>query len=287
VNLTGKPGRTESPPGMPENIFESILTSVAANPLLAPAHPVRVGCAGWNIPRQAIAEFAPARNHLERYSRVFDCCEINSSFYRPHKKETWERWAHSVPPGFQFSVKAPRTITHEAKLNCNPGMLSVFLEQIKHMRDKLGPILFQLPPSFGFDHARAREFLSLLRTNYSGDVVWEARHASWFDVQADDLLGEFQIARVAADTACVPAARQPGGLANLAYFRLHGSPRRYFSSYSGDFLNTLAAQLAILGERARVWCVFDNTGSGAAIQNALELARKLGRVAGNTMVETH
>jgi len=259
-------------------VFESILIVSAVNPCRLSDHPICVGCAGWNIPRQAIPHFASAKNHLERYSQVLNCCEINSSFYRPHKKETWERWAGSVPAGFQFSVKAPRTITHEAKLNCSPETLSAFLEQIKLLRDKLGPVLVQLPPSLGFDYPSARKFLLLLRAYYSGDVAWEPRHAEWFDEPAEELLAEFQIARVAADPACVPAASLPGGFAGLAYFRLHGSPRRYFSSYSQDFLTTLAAQLSASHDRARVWCVFDNTGSGAAVQNALELTTKLSKL---------
>lgn len=249
-----------------------------------PSQPIRAGTAGWNVPRQAVAQFASAKNHLARYSQVLNCCEINSSFYRPHKKETWERWADTVPAGFQFSVKAPRSITHEAKLNCSPEMLSTFLEQIKLLREKLGPVLVQLPPSLGFDYPSARSFLSLLRDYYSGNVAWEPRHASWFEKPAEVLLAEFQIARVAADPACVPAASLPGGFKGLAYFRLHGSPRRYFSPYSETFVNTLAAQLAVLHDRARVWCIFDNTGSGAAIQNALELTTKLGQAASATML---
>ena len=74
---------------------------------------IRVGCAGWNIPRQSIAHFELEGSHLERYSRTFSCCEINSSFYRAHKYETWERWSASVPQDFRFSVKLPRTITHK------------------------------------------------------------------------------------------------------------------------------------------------------------------------------
>jgi uncharacterized protein YecE (DUF72 family) len=237
--------------------------------------PVRVGCAGWNIPRQATGHFVSRGSHLERYSQSFNSCEINSSFYRPHKKETWERWARTVPAGFRFSVKAPRTITHDAKLNCSSEILSAFLEQIKCLREKLGPVLIQLPPSLEFNHARARKFLSLLRGRFSGDVVWEPRHASWFGDQGDNLLKEFHIARVSADPACVPAAARPGGLASLAYFRLHGSPRRYFSPYSSDSLNRLVGQLASLDASARVWCIFDNTALGAAIPNALELAAML------------
>jgi uncharacterized protein YecE (DUF72 family) len=237
--------------------------------------PIRIGCAGWSIPRQSAADFPPGGTHLERYSQEFNACEINSSFYRPHKKDTWERWAGSVPAEFRFSVKAPRAITHEAKLDCDSDTLSAFLEQIKFLGNKLGPILIQLPPSLAFERARARKFLSLLRRNFSGDVVLEPRHRSWFDNEVDGLLKEFQIARVAADPALLPASSLPGGFASLVYFRLHGSPHRYFSAYCADFLNILAAQLASLNREARVWCVFDNTASGSAIQNAMELKARL------------
>jgi uncharacterized protein YecE (DUF72 family) len=237
--------------------------------------PVRVRCAGWSIPRHAAAYFASPGGHLDRYSQVFNSCEINSSFYRPHKKATWERWARSVPVEFRFSVKAPRTITHEAKLNCSSEVLSAFLEQIKFLGNKLGPLLIQLPSSLEFDRDRAGAFLTLLRKKYAGDVVWEPRHKSWFNNRVDDLLKEFHVTRVAADPACSPAARRPGGLASLAYFRLHRSPRRYYSVYSDDFLDALSAQVKSLALRARVWCVFDNTASGAAIQNAVALRAKL------------
>ncbi len=210
-------------------------------------------------------------SHLERYAQIFKCCEINSSFYRPHKRETWERWARTVPKGFQFSVKLPRAITHEAGLNCSPSILSAFLEQIRFLAEKLGPVLIQLPPSLEFEPASARKFLSLLRQNYAGDIVWEPRHVSWFDDRVDELLREYHIARIAADPACVHDAAGPGGLLSMVYFRLHGSPRRYYSAYSADFLNKLSAQLMRLATTARVWCIFDNTASGAAIKNALEL----------------
>ena len=241
---------------------------------------VRVGCAGWNIPRDFAANFSSGGSHLDRYSKVFNCCEINSSFYRPHKPITWERWAQSVPAQFQFSVKVPRTITHEAKLNCDSGILTEFFRQIKSLHDKLGPVLIQLPPSLQFELVLTRKFASMLRDNYSGDVVWEPRHPSWFNDQVDDLLKEFRIARVAADPACVPAASRPGGLPSLVYFRLHGSPRRYYSAYTKESLKKLSAQLASSAPKGTVWCVFDNTASGAALGNALELTVKLkkGRV---------
>jgi uncharacterized protein YecE (DUF72 family) len=105
--------------------------------------------------------------------------------------------------------------------------------------------------------------------------VWEPRHASWFSDEADHLLREFQIARVAADPACVPLAAQPGGYDSLVYFRLHGSPRRYYSSYDDSALNLLASQLSQFATKAEVWCTFDNTASGAAIANALDLMAKI------------
>lgn len=237
---------------------------------------VRVGCAGWNYPRDGACDSGLGESHLQRYSRVFNCCEINSSFYRPHRRQTWKRWAASVPPDFRFAVKAPRTITHESRLGCDPEMLVAFLVQTSFLREKLGPLLFQLPPSLEFDFVLTQKFLGLLREHHAGHVVWEPRHGSWFGAEADDLLRHFQIVRAAADPACVPPAARPGGSAHLAYFRLHGSPRMYYSGYSPDFLNLLAADLQNLAERSAVWCIFDNTAAGHAVQNALELRMKLG-----------
>ena len=236
----------------------------------------RIGCAGWSIPREAAHRFGSGASHLQRYSQLFNACEINSSFYRSHKFETWERWAESVPAGFQFAVKAPRTITHESGLDCGPELLLRFLREISFLKDKLGPVLFQLPPSLAYGSATANRFFSILRDLYSGDIVLEPRHPSWFVDEIDCLLNKFNIARVAADPACVAAGGDPGGYASLVYFRLHGSPRRYYSAYSASFLDLLAKKLTHRVAHARVWCVFDNTASGSAISNALGLRELMG-----------
>ncbi len=213
--------------------------------------PIRIGTAGWNIPRAYGIHFPSEGSHLERYSRILNASEINSSFYRHHKKETWERWAASVPQEFRFSVKAPRTITHDAGLNCPPEVLTAFFEQVYFLQEKLGAILFQLPPSLEFQESVANRFLTLLRANYSGDVAWEPRHSSWFEERVDEVLKDFKIARVAADPACVPIAARPGWVPTLVYFRLHGSPRRYYSSYSEDFLKALADETNLLIENCK------------------------------------
>lgn len=241
---------------------------------VAPLRPqiFHIGCAGWNIPRQNANDFESEGTHLQRYSRTFNCCEINSSFYRPHRYSTWERWAAAVPEDFRFSVKVPRAITHDAGLKCESESLGAFLTQVGFLGRKLGPILVQLPPSGVFDQTVAKHFFKVLRELYDGDVVLEARHGSWFGPGANGLLKEFRIAGVAADPACVPLAGQPTGSKKLVYFRLHGSPRRYYSSYSGESLETIAKQLGKFAEQAGVWCIFDNTAGGFATPNALQLS---------------
>ena len=213
--------------------------------------------------------FAGEGSHLERYARLLTCSEINSSFYRPPMLSTWRKWAEAVPDGFQFSVKAPKAITHEGKLACEPEVLENFLSGATLLGAKLGPILFQLPPKLTFDKQRVVAFLEMLRSRYAGSVVLEPRNASWFSPAVADLLRLYRIARVAADPAKVPEAQIPGGWGDLIYYRLHGSPRTYYSAYSAEYLAQLAQTLA---NKPEAWVIFDNTASGAAISNALELA---------------
>jgi uncharacterized protein YecE (DUF72 family) len=231
----------------------------------------RVGTAGWSIPKQHAAAFPALGSHLERYAQRFNAVEINSSFYRPHRRATYERWADAVPENLAFAVKAPRAITHEARLAGAGAALDPFLGEVTGLGGKLGPLLFQLPPSLAFDARITRAFLRLLRAQHDGLVVWEPRHANWFTPRADDLLAEYRIARVAADPAVVPAAAEPGGWDGLQYFRLHGTPRVYYSDYGAEDIVRQAARMT-----AQSWCIFDNTALGAATGNALALTKALG-----------
>jgi uncharacterized protein YecE (DUF72 family) len=236
-----------------------------------------IGCAGWSIPREHADHFSAAGSHLERYAGRFSAVEINSSFYRPHRPATYARWAAAVPSGFRFAVKVPREITHTRRLADAADLLDRFLAEIGGLGDKLGPLLVQLPPSLVFDAAVARQFLTALRQRFNGAVVCEPRHRSWFEIAAERLLTRQRVARVAADPALVPAGAVPGGWDGLAYYRLHGSPRMYYSSYSPEYLSTLADRLRESARAAALWCIFDNTALGAATANALDL---LARVAG-------
>lgn len=206
---------------------------------------------------------------------MLPCAEINSSFHRPHAPGTYLRWAESTPPEFRFAVKVPRTITHDQKLRRARLPLDRFLEETSGLGLKRGPLLLQLPPSLAFDARVATRFFILLRDRHAGAVVCEPRHESWFSAHADALLVRYEVGRVAADPPPATGADQTGGWKGTPYFRLHGSPRKYWSAYGAEYLAGLARAVRAASRRSDVWCVFDNTASGAALENALALGQSL------------
>lgn len=247
---------------------------------------MRIGIAGWSIPSAYKDVAGGSGTHLARYARVFDAVEINSSFYRPHRRATYQRWSDSVPPDFRFSVKMPKSVTHECGLVDAQDELHRFIDEIGGLGDRLGVILVQLPATLEFAPRHAAAFFEMLRGVSDAAVVCEPRHASWFGATAARLLDRWRIGRVAADPARPPAAAEPAGKGSVMYFRLHGSPRMYYSSYTSGFLEKLAARAAHAAREARddadaqiptrtdrVWCIFDNTAEFAAWGNALDLKR--------------
>src|SRR3954469_14358031 len=145
----------------------------------APGEPY-IGGPGWAIRREHSERFAHVGSHLERYATLFNCVEINSCFYRPHRVSTYERWAGSVPADFRFAVKLPKIITHELRLIGAQSHLEQFLGETSGLGVKRGPILVQLPPSLVFDATIAEVFFTDLRDRFDGDIVFEPRHESWF-----------------------------------------------------------------------------------------------------------
>lgn len=224
---------------------------------------LRIGTAGWTIRREHRDSFPADGPQLTRYAARLNAVEINSSFYRPHRAATYARWARETPDGFSFSVKMPRTITHEARLKSADEALARFLGECGALGKKLGCILIQLPPSLA---CRPGDFFSRFRDAYGGAAALEPRHASWFTAETDAMLAQHRIARVAADPPIGPFA--PGGFKGFEYWRLHGSPKIYYSNYDGAFLTEMAKRA-----RSGAWVIFDNTALGHAVQNALELTR--------------
>lgn len=234
---------------------------------------IHVGTAGWAIPRAVAGHFPENGSALARYASRFGVAEINSSFHRPHRPGTYAGWAASVPEGFRFTAKLPKSITHVRRLVEPEADLDRFIAEVTCLGPRLGPLLIQLPPSLAFNATTAAVFFRLLRSRCEAPFACEPRHPSWFEDEADRMLKDHRVARVAADPARHPAAAEPGGWPGLAYIRLHGSPRTYYSAYDDDVLDALAARLH--ASRVECWCIFDNTASGAACANALELLARL------------
>lgn len=240
--------------------------------------PIRIGTAGWAIPRQNASAFGEQGTSLERYASRLPVVEINSSFHRPHRVSTWERWRESVPATFRFSVKLPKTITHQAKLRDCSRLMREFLAQAETLGDKLAVLLVQLPPKLAFEAEHAGPFLEELKKRSSARIALEPRNVSWFVEDADQFLRSLGVARVAADPAVCPAAQSPGGWRGFRYWRFHGSPVLYRSSYA-ERINQIAGNIwSFAGGDAESWCIFDNTASSAAMSDALELSCAIERM---------
>ncbi|MFO7338729.1 MAG: DUF72 domain-containing protein [Lysobacteraceae bacterium] len=231
---------------------------------------VRIGCAGWSVPSRHAALFGPGDSALARYATRFDVVEVDSSFHRPHRRATWERWAATVPAGFRFSVKLPRTISHELGLRRAGPALDRFLAGVEGLGDRLGGFLLQLPPRLELDMRSASVFLAMFRRRSDAPLACEPRHASWSTPRAEALLERHGVGRVAADPPRLPGGGHPAASARWRYWRWHGSPRVYYSRYDEDALRTLAAEVRAAGGGER-WVVFDNTAHGHAVADAARL----------------
>ncbi len=245
---------------------------------------MRIGTAGWSIPRATAAAFPGDGPHLRRYARVFACAEIDSSFHRSHRPAVYARWAAETPSDFRFAAKLPRAITHEGRLLGARAALERFLDDAGALGDRLAVLLVQLPPSLAFEARRARAFFALARRSFAGGIVCEPRHPRWFTAASDAVLAAARVGRVATDPVRAPEAARPGGWLGahgdgngaVVYHRWHGVPTTYRSRYDADWIAAHAAELAAWPTHADVWCIFDNTASGAAAVNALELRDALG-----------
>ncbi|MEN5418270.1 DUF72 domain-containing protein [Stenotrophomonas sp. TWI169] len=238
---------------------------------------IRIGCAGWSLSAEDRSSFGGGDSLLQRYATRFSLVEINSSFYRPHLPQSYRRWAASVPHDFRFTVKMPRSISHEQRLRGAGPLLDPFLATVEELGSRLGALLLQLPPSLAYEPQHVEPFLHDLRRRTRRPVACEPRHPSWFSAEVDALLAVHDIARVAADPARVAQAGEPGGARGWSYWRWHGQPDIYRSAYDET---TLARLAGLLRDRARAghcaWMILDNTAQGHAVSNALRLQALLG-----------
>ena len=236
-------------------------------------HKIYIGTAGWALPPQVHDQFVGEGTNLEKYARFLNAAEINSSFYRDHKPETYRKWAASVTPDFRFAVKLNKYFTRDKKLTEAGDKLKETIDPILELEDKLGALLIQLPGKLEFNPKIAEKFFKELRHSYDGEVVLEPRSMSWVTRDAADILTSYSISKVLADPEpCRMPKRLRSQVEFMAYFRLHGSPEMYKSSYSPEILGRLAQQISnTYNSGSPVWCIFDNTTFGHALSNALDL----------------
>ncbi len=236
---------------------------------------IRVGCSGWvynhwrNIfyPKEV-----PQKAWFEFYARHFDTVEINNSFYRLPKPETFAGWRKRSPDGFCFAVKASRFITHIKRLKDPEESVKRFFESVEPLGDRTGPILWQLAPSFHRDDERLAAFLQALPRSYLH--TFEFRHKSWLDAEVYALLSEHRVALCIPDRPDLP--QDVRCTTDWSYLRLHGSNHDN-GDYSQAELDTWAGRIREFAEDGTdVWVYFDNDQHGFAIDNARYLREKLG-----------
>ena len=228
-----------------------------------------VGTAGWANPPSEREQRASGRSHLQHYAASFNAVEINSSFYRSHQRSTYERWSSSTPAGFGFSVKVPRSVTHDCALRHCRSELNQFCQEIAGLGRKLKVILVQTPASLEYDPRVAVRFFKSLIAGCPAQIAFEPRHTSWFAAGVQAKLQEIGVSRVVADPIKIADASRPPDAARLIYYRLHGSPRMYYSAYTSEYLTELSKEIRILvAQSKQVWCMFDNTARYESWGNA-------------------
>ena len=198
-----------------------------------------------------------------------------SALNRSHRRSTYEKWASQVGETFLFSVKLPRDITHNSRLNCIAEKLKQFCDEVAGLGQKLGCVLVQLPPSLEFSKPDAVSAFEALRQDFDCAIVCEPRHLSWFASDAKEVFTEMRVARAAVDPPLFPQANVPGGDQQTCYYRLHGSPKMYYSNYSDESLAGIARSIAEHAQTSKAWCIFDNTANGHATTSALTMKHQL------------
>jgi len=243
---------------------------------MPPVARVHIGCSGWEY-RHWRGAFYPAglpqARWLEHYAAVFDTVEINATFYRLPEPGTFARWRARVPPGFVFALKASRYLTHIRRLRDPADPLERFFSRASVLGDKLGPVLYQLPPRWRIDLDRLAGFLDAVPRDVPQAV--EFRDPSWYDEATFRLLEQHGLALCLHDLAGSASPRRVVG--PFVYVRFHGSAT-HGGSYSDAVLRGWARWLAAQVKGGRtVYAYFNNDVGGHAPRNACTLRRLLAR----------
>jgi len=240
---------------------------------------VLIGTSGYNYPHWWNGLFYPSdlpqRKWLEFYAQYFDTVELNVSFYRLPRKEVFEGWYKRTPRRFSFAVKGSRFITHIKRLKDCREPLSLLLEHASPLKEKLGVVLWQLPPRFKFQKKKLEEFCILLSTLPRSKRLrhaFEFRDESWFCQEAFRILEDFNFAFCIAHGSGLPFMERV--TSNFIYLRLHGGEVLYGSNYSDKELKGWAEKIERWRDKGKdIFVYFNNDAYGFATKNALALKK--------------
>ena len=236
---------------------------------------IHIGTSGWHYqhwkgpfyPEELSDKFL-----FKHYIKFFHTAEINNTFYQVPEQKTFAHWRDSAPDGFLFSIKASRYITHMKKLKDPDEPISNFISGVTALDEKLGPILFQLPPKWNFNLERLKSFLNALPRGYK--YAFEFRDPSWFGNQTEEALAEKGAAFCIYDFEQRQSPRSV--TADFIYIRLHGPDGAYKGRYEDKALSDWAEAFSSWTDSGKeIFCYFDNDEKGYAAQNALKLKELL------------
>jgi uncharacterized protein YecE (DUF72 family) len=239
--------------------------------------PIRIGCSGWNYAswKDRFYDGKPTRLWLQLYARHFDTVEVNSTFYRLPQKSPVARWVEQSPPGFLFAVKASRYLTHIKRLTDLGDGIRRYYERIEPLArsPKMGPVLWQLPPTFRRDDAR---LAAALRALPLGRHCFEFRHESWFVEPVYELLRAHGAALVIADRPEVKEYQTHVFTTDWTYVRFHYGSRGRRGNYSERELEEWARLLEAWCRDVEILVYFNNDWEAFAVRNAAWLKKRLG-----------
>jgi len=234
----------------------------------------RIGCSGWSYPHWRGSFYppgVPAARWLEQYAPCFDTVELNNSFYRLPSEDAVRAWRERTRPGFTFAVKCSRLITHSKRLNDSEDLLATFFGRMRLLGDRLGPVLYQLPPKFARDDERLARFLALLPRDL--EHVFEFRDESWWHDAVYALLrahnASFCIYHMGESSTPVVATSRE------AYVRFHGPGEKYGGAYPRAQLARWRERIDALPVRC-AWVYFNNDVGGHAPRDAMTLRDLVG-----------
>jgi uncharacterized protein YecE (DUF72 family) len=240
---------------------------------------IRIGCSGWQYKHWREIFYPkelPQTRCFNFYAEHFDTVEINSSFYHLPKASTFEKWRDQAPPGFCYAIKANRFITQAKKLLDCEEPIERMMAATRHLGDRLGPMLYQLPPSLKLDLERLENFLNLLPEDVTN--IFEFRHKSWYVDATYALLERYGVSLCLHDMRGSTTEKLAVGPA--VYIRFHGGVGKYWGRYSDEGLLAWADWIIAQARDGRpAWCYFNNDIRGHAVHDAQTLKSMMGQIA--------